>query len=159
MESCEPTARRAFAAACRLLARRAHSRLELQQKLDRRGFGPEVVAETLARLCQQGYLDDLATARRWAEHLAEQRLCGRSRITAYLRQKGLDRGIIDAVQQELWQHCSEAELARLALQKRFAGAAAPLGKAVAFLRSRGFTAEAIYHAVGKCPYEGGEGLG
>jgi len=148
MELHEPPARQAFAAACRLLARRAHGCLELKQKLDRKGFSPEVVAATLARLCQQGYLDDLSTARRWAEHLAGQRLCGRARITSYLLHKGMDRDIIDAVHQELWQRLSEAALARQALQKRFAGAA-PLGKAVTFLKSRGFSAEVIYQVVGK----------
>jgi regulatory protein len=146
----EPPAREAFSAACRMLARRSHSRMELKQKLERKGYSPEAVAATLDRLCQQGYLDDLAIARRWAEHLAGERLCGRGRITAYLLQKGVDRDILDAVQQELWQRFSEEDLARRALQKRFAGPA-PTGKAVTFLKSRGFSAEVIYRLAGKDP--------
>src|SRR5258708_21239059 len=54
----------------RLLARRAHSRLELRQKLLRRGYDPVDVDAALTRLAELGYVDDAAFARglvrRWS---------------------------------------------------------------------------------------------
>ncbi|MGH9380269.1 MAG: regulatory protein RecX, partial [Thermoanaerobaculia bacterium] len=50
-----------------LLARRAHFRAELRQKLERRDFSAAAVDEALGRLAEEGHLDDPATARAFVE--------------------------------------------------------------------------------------------
>ena len=52
----------ALDAGLRLLARRAHSRAELRQKLSRRGYEPGEVAAAMGRLDELAYLDDGAYA-------------------------------------------------------------------------------------------------
>ena len=50
--------RAATAVALRLLARRERCRRELEERLRRRGFSPEAVADAIARLEDAGYLSD-----------------------------------------------------------------------------------------------------
>lgn len=71
------------------LARRAHSRAELQRKLVRRGYPSDEVESALARAAGNGYLDDAAFARA----LVRQRKAGRgaAAIGAELRAKGVSR--------------------------------------------------------------------
>jgi regulatory protein len=59
--------RGALEAAQRLLTYRPRSERELRQRLRRRGFDAPVVAETLAKLREHGYVDDEAFAKYWSE--------------------------------------------------------------------------------------------
>ena len=72
-----------------LLSRRAHSRAELQQKLVRRGYEPDAVATTLARVTELGYLDDAAFARGLVRRRSSSR--GPMALAAELSSKGIDR--------------------------------------------------------------------
>jgi regulatory protein len=80
-------------AACRkqaldLLARREHSRLELERKLAARAYSPDVIARTLDRLQQSGLLD----AARFAESFVRSRISkgqGPLRIVRELTERGL----------------------------------------------------------------------
>jgi regulatory protein len=76
-------------AGLRLLARRAHSRAELRQKLRRRGYQDDEVEGSLARLAELGYLDDAA----FAEGLVRRRSSTRGpmALSAELAAKGIDR--------------------------------------------------------------------
>jgi regulatory protein len=78
----------------RLLARRAHARLELHKKLERRGYEAEEVALALARLAGMGYLDDAA----FAGGLVRRRSAGRGplALSAELARSGVDRATADA---------------------------------------------------------------
>src|SRR5207248_10257013 len=58
-----PPAGSALDGGLRLLASRVHSRLELRQKLHRRGYDPVDVEAALGRLAELGYVDDGAFAR------------------------------------------------------------------------------------------------
>jgi regulatory protein len=73
----------------RLLARRAHSRAELRQKLVRKGFDPEEVQAALERLAGRGYLDDEAFARGLVRRRSVSR--GPLALAAELSAKGIDR--------------------------------------------------------------------
>jgi regulatory protein len=76
-------------AALRYLDYRPRSQAELKQRLARRGFDDETIEATLARLKEQGLVDDLAFARFWAEN--RQAFSPRSRwlLRRELRQKGV----------------------------------------------------------------------
>jgi len=84
-----PPAGTALESGVRLLARRAHSRAELRQKLVRKGFDPEDVAAALGRLAERGYLDDEAFARGLVRRRSVTR--GPLALAAELSAKGIDR--------------------------------------------------------------------
>jgi len=77
-------------AALDLLARREHSRRELERKLDARGFAEELIAPTLDALEESG---ELASAR-FTESFIRARAAkgqGPARIRAELAERGIDR--------------------------------------------------------------------
>ena len=137
----EERARRAYAAAVRLLGSRDHSSAELARKLALREFDEAAVASALTELRAAGYLDD----ERFAHALAEQ-LLGRRRgpmaIRAKLRERGIDGGLADDAIAALG--ADWVERAGVALGARFDDAAVadeePRARAriARFLQGRGF---------------------
>jgi regulatory protein len=92
-----PPAGSALDAGLRLLARRAHSRVELRRKLQRRGHEPDEVESALSRLAELGYVDDAAFARGLVRRRSATR--GPLALAAELAAKGIDRtGIADALE-------------------------------------------------------------
>jgi regulatory protein len=141
------------AAACEragleLLARREHSRRELERKLAARGFAPEVVAAVLADLEESGALKDA----RFAESFVRARAArgqGPERIRAELR----ERGVADARAEEALAAADVDWLAtaRAVRAKRF-GAEPPRDYAerarqARFLQYRGFDGAQIRAAL------------
>jgi regulatory protein len=57
----------AYDAGLRLLSYRPRSEKEMRRRLGRRGIDLRLIAETVARLKERGYLDDEAFARFWTE--------------------------------------------------------------------------------------------
>lgn len=90
----------AFEKAMRSLSMRAHSESEIVEKLTRARFDERTIAEVMAKLYEYRLLDDEAFAAQWAE-ARTRRGMGPWRIGQELRQKGIDREIIDAVLAEL----------------------------------------------------------
>ena len=130
------------AQAIRWLARREHSRSELEQKLLARGWEKSEVREALDELTALGYLSDA----RYAHALTAQKAGRYSRrgIVAELKSKGVgSREIEDA----LAQASLDDEAALTALWQRRYGRA-PVNerdkaRQVRFLQSRGFALSAI----------------
>lgn len=82
--------------ALRLLARREHSRRELEQKLARRGWEEALIASCLDELALAGLQSD----ERFAESFARARIdraYGPLRIRAELTQRGIDRNLVQTV--------------------------------------------------------------
>jgi regulatory protein len=77
----------------RLLSGRAHSRVEMQRKLARRGYTPDEVDAALVRLDELGYLNDLA----FAEGLVRVRSSSRGprALSAELAKRGVGRAQAD----------------------------------------------------------------
>jgi regulatory protein len=92
--------KRAYAAALTFLGERVRSQAEVTQRLEQREFTPEAIAQTLARLQQEGYLDDTTFGQQWVAN--RQRFSPRSeRALRYeLRRKGMENSLIDEVIQE-----------------------------------------------------------
>ena len=78
----------------RLLARRAHSRLELLLKLTRRGYESAAIRSALKRLDELGYLDDQAFARSFVRRRGSAR--GPRALSAELAARGVDRAQVEA---------------------------------------------------------------
>jgi regulatory protein len=99
-----------------LLARRAHTRLEIRRKLLQRAFPEAAVEACLDHLAERGWLNDAATAAALASARARGGR-GRGRIAAELAAKGVSRKDADAALAAL-DPADEARRLRLALEKR-----------------------------------------
>jgi regulatory protein len=132
----------AFDAALRLLTLRAHSELELRQKLGRRQFPKDEIDSAVERARQLGYVDDAEFARALAAHRARTR--GPALIAAELASKGIDR---DAAREALATvHRDELVAAARRLAARDAGADRRV--VMARLLRRGFPGEIVREVVG-----------
>jgi len=78
----------------RLLARRDHSRRELERKLLRRGHDSDEVAAAMIRLKELGYMDDAAFASGLVRRRSSNR--GPLALSAELAGKGIDRSLAEA---------------------------------------------------------------
>ena len=135
-------------AALDLLARREHSRSELERKLGARGFAEELIAPTLDALEESG---ELASAR-FTESFIRARAArgqGPARIRAELAERGIDR----EQAAELLQRAGIdwAAIARSVRDKRF-GAERPTdfkerARQARFLEYRGFDGDQIGRAL------------
>jgi len=127
-----------------LLARREHSRRELERKLAARGFPRGLVGETLDRLEQNGLLSSQRFISGFIASRAE-RGSGPAKIRAELVQRGIRPDDADAALREADEDW--AALARRVRAKRF-GASPPAeyaerARQARFLRGRGFEPEHI----------------
>lgn len=88
---------KAYDRALRYLGYRARSQQEVKRYLTEKEFDPKVVAATVERLLDQGYLDDLEFARSWLRDRARLRPRGARGLRYELRQKGVENDVIDQV--------------------------------------------------------------
>jgi regulatory protein len=88
---------RCLNAAFHFLSYRPRSQAELRQRLGKRGFDGDNVAAVLARLKEQGLVDDLAFAQFWKDNRDSFRPRSQWLTRLELRQKGVPEEIIDRV--------------------------------------------------------------
>jgi regulatory protein len=88
-----PPSASALDAGLRLLARRAHSRVELLRKLARRGYDGAAIGTAMTRLEELGYLDDQSFARSFVRRRGSVR--GPRALSAELAARGVDRAQVD----------------------------------------------------------------
>jgi regulatory protein len=88
---------RCLNAAFHFLSYRPRSEAELRQRLGKRGFDGDNVAAVLARLKEQGLVDDLAFAQFWKDNRESFRPRSQWLTRLELRQKGVPEEIIDRV--------------------------------------------------------------
>jgi regulatory protein len=82
--------------ALHLLGYRARSRRELERRLLHKGFEADLVSDALDALARAGLIDDAEFSRSWVRARTSGRPMGPGRIAAELRQKGVERELIDA---------------------------------------------------------------
>ena len=129
----------------RLLARRAHSRLELRQKLHRRGYDAVDVEAALGRLAELGYVDDGAFARGLVRRRSAVR--GPRALAGELSARGIDRaGIAEALEglDEQAELAAATRLAeRLYAERPLPGYKEVLDRVGSRLMRRGFSAVVV----------------
>ncbi len=141
----------ARSAALAALARRAHTRRELEQKLGRKGFERAEIRALLDDLEERGWLNDAKTATELAAWRSRTGR-GRSRIASELAGKGVSRADSDAALASLDPR-DEAKALRAALEKRERALPAGLTrqarskKLFDHLARRGFAPAAILEAL------------
>src|ERR1700731_4261377 len=98
--------------AVRALMRRAHSVHEMKQKLERRSDNKLLVQVVMARLKENGQLDDAAYAKQFARQRTEGRKQGKFRVARDLRARGVPDRLIDAALKETAEQNDEAAMVR-----------------------------------------------
>lgn len=131
------------ARALKALARREHTRQELQAKLQPFAEDPDELEPLLDDLEKRGWLSEA----RFVEQLTtvRRRRFGAARILHELREKGVSDTALAAVQSQLKD--SEVDAARAVWKKKFGSLPTTLeerAKQSRFLASRGFSAEVVH---------------
>lgn len=135
----------AMGRAFNILGYRARSEAELRERLGRYGYLEETVSGVIARLEELGYLDDEEFARLKAREKA--RKYGPRRVSAELRQGGIDEELARSVVAEEFAGRSELWEARSAAARRYNGRSSSSGsdaearRVYGFLVRRGYSAE------------------
>ncbi len=128
------------------LARREHSRLELERKLKPHAKNSEELSSLLDTLEQRGFL----SAERMLEQVIHMRKSkfGSQRIVHELREKGIAENLIAAALPNIKE--TEQESAREVWRKKFGAIPADakeFARQMRFLMGRGFTAEVIHQVL------------
>ncbi len=139
-------------AALRLLAVRARSRRELEDRLKRKGFDAAVRESTLSALETAGLIDDHEFARLWAEERLRLRPVGRMLLRSALHRKGVAEKAATAVLDEAYAENTEKELAVSVLRKRIGRTGPPCDRRArsrlqSHLVRRGFSFEVVAEAM------------
>jgi regulatory protein len=128
------------ARALRLLARREHTRQELEQKLSPHSESSEALQDLISNLKAKNQLSEERFAEERARKLS--RKYGAARIRQDLKAKGVSEELIGRVSAE-----GELERARAILERKYREPAATReekAKRMRFLQSRGFSSEVIF---------------
>ncbi|RIK42225.1 MAG: RecX family transcriptional regulator [Chloroflexi bacterium] len=86
----------AYQRAIHLLGFRPRSEAEVRQHLRDKGFAGEVIDAVVTQLVQEEYLDDESFTRFWMENREQFRPRSARALRHELRQKGVERAVIDA---------------------------------------------------------------
>jgi regulatory protein len=108
-----------LAYAVRLLAGRAHSTGELREKLRRRARQASAVDVVLARMKENGYLDD----QKFAENFASARLAndklGKARVARDLRQRRVAPSLVERTVRKVYQDVNEENLIEQWVRRKY----------------------------------------
>ena len=108
---------KAMNTAVRILANRDHSKYELKQKLQQRGFVSRSINSVMAECERFGYIDDRRTARVYILQL-KRKCFGKRYIRQALKKKHLSGAAIDKILSENYPEVDEYEHAGRLLEKK-----------------------------------------
>lgn len=156
----------AWDVALRLLGVRARSRAEIAERLARREFDEDVIADVLDRLAESGLLDDDEFAHEWVQ--SRHRYSGRGRVALRreLRTKGIDEETIDTALAEIDPEDERAQAMTLAAKKLASSSldlsdrddrAKAYRRLAGLLGRRGFPPEMVSSVVAETLRQGGPG--
>lgn len=125
---------------------------ELRDRLGRAGFSPSIVEETVEWCHRIGYVDDARFAAEWIEYRILHNPSGRRRLQQELRQKGVDRALVEQALDEWLPREEERRLCLQAAQRRHPRVArlepeVRQRRLTSFLQRRGFSYEDIRSAL------------
>jgi regulatory protein len=135
--------------AWRALNRRERTVAEMARLLAGKRVEPEAIETVVAELCEQGYLDDAAYARRYAEDRRRLDAWGAERIERRLLALGVDREHVAAAVGEQ-DHGGEVDAALALLARRFPEPPATprdRDRALGMLVRRGYALDLAHDAV------------
>jgi regulatory protein len=104
--------------ALRALMRRAHSVHEMKKKLERRSENKLLVQLVMARLKENGLLDDSRYAKQFARQRTESRKQGKFRVARDLRARGVPDRHISAALEETAKSTDESSMVRQRIARK-----------------------------------------
>jgi regulatory protein len=104
--------------ALRALMRRAHSVHEMKKKLERRSENKLLVQLVMARLKENGLIDDARYAKQFARQRTESRKQGKFRIARDLRGRGIPDRHIEAALEETTRSTDEGAMVRQRIERK-----------------------------------------
>jgi regulatory protein len=107
-----------YDAAIKTLMRRAHSVSEMKKALIRRTADEDLIQKVIARLKQNGYIDDARYAKQFARQRTEGRKQGKFRVARDLRARGVPDRHIEAALEEAAQNTDEAAVVRQRIDRK-----------------------------------------
>jgi regulatory protein len=137
----------AYVTGLQMLARRELSEAQVRDRLERRQFERDEIDEAVARLRQEGALDERRTALACARTEAHVKRHGRLRVLRQLEALGIERGVATAAVAEVFADIDEGSLLVQALEKRLRGGAlrdrAMVQRVQRYLLAQGFEAAQV----------------
>ena len=135
-----------------LLGRRELSVQQLRSRLIDREHTPEEVDEAVAKLLENGALDDRRVARAYARTASKIKGRGRLRVTRELQALGIARDIVAEAVADVFSDLDERALIDRAIQKKLRGGKKPStmqerARLYQFLMRQGFTPAAVSTAL------------
>jgi regulatory protein len=112
--------------ALRALTRRAHSVHEMKQKLARRTDNELLVRVVLARLKENGQLDDQRYAQQFTRSRSQSRKQGQFRIQRELRARGVSDGVISTALEESASQTDPAATVRQRIERKLKSYGGPV---------------------------------
>src|SRR5713226_1546060 len=107
-----------YEVAVRALMRRAHSVHEMKQKLERRSDNKLLVQLVMARLKENGLIDDARYAKQFARQRTETRKQGKFRVARDLRARGIPDRHIEAALDEAAKETDESAVVRQRIERK-----------------------------------------
>ena len=107
-----------YEVAVRALMRRAHSVHEMKQKLERRSDNKLLVQVVMARLKENGMIDDARYAKQFARQRTEIRHQGKYRVARELRARGVPDHHVEAAVAEASANSDEAAMVRQRIDRK-----------------------------------------
>jgi len=104
--------------ALRALMRRAHSIYEMKKKLERRSDNKLLVQVVMARLKENGLIDDARYAKQFARQRTESRKQGKFRVARDLRARGVPDRHIEAALEETAKANDEGAMVRQRIERK-----------------------------------------
>jgi len=107
-----------YEAAIKILMRRAHSVSEMKKALIRRTADEDLIKKVIARLKQNGLIDDARYAKQFARQRTELRKQGKFRVARELRARGVPDHHIEAALEEAAKDTDEAAVIRQRIERK-----------------------------------------
>jgi len=107
-----------YESAVKMLMRRAQSVQEMKRKLERRSDNKLLVQVVMARLKENGMIDDARYAKQFARQRTENRKQGKYRIARDLRGRGIPDKQIDTALEEAAQNNDEGAMVRQRIERK-----------------------------------------
>ena len=107
-----------YEVAVRALMRRAHSVHEMKRKLERRSDNKLLVQVVMARLKENGMIDDAKYAKQFARQRTQTRKQGKFRVARDLRACGIPDRHISSALEEVAQTSDEAAIVRQRIERK-----------------------------------------
>ena len=107
-----------YDAAVKILSRRAHSVSDMKKALIRRTADEDLIQKVLARLKQNGLIDDARYAKQFARQRTEIRHQGKFRVARELRARGVPDQHIESAVAEAAANSDEAAMVRQRIDRK-----------------------------------------